>query len=132
MLTHLSLADAASIAEAAARVSRDERAMVEYLGIGKRRGRTPAPLQSLVVASDPRAFESAERADLDARLRLLSPEARRELIALVWLGRSVGLDFAAAMRRARRVPEAAQVGYLLGVPLEKRIPAALGKLGLKT
>ena len=104
--------------------------MVEYLGIGKRRGsRPPGPAPTLVVASDPRAFESAERAALETRLKELSPEARRELIALVWLGRGVGLDLAAALRRARRIPESAQVGYLLGVPLERRIPAALQKLG---
>lgn len=133
MLQHISLAEASAVAEAAARVARDERAMVEYLGIGKRRGqRAQLPAQGLIVASDPRAFESAEREALAARLRQLSPEARRELIALVWLARGVGLDPAAALRRARRIPEGAQVGYLLGVPLERRIPAALEKLGLKT
>ena len=132
MLEHLSLAEALAVAEAAARVGRDERAMVEYLGIGKRRrGLPPGPTKNLVIASDPRAFESAERAELEARLQSLSPAARRELIALVWLGRGVGLDFAASMRRARRIPEASQVGYLLGVPLDRRIPAALQKLGLR-
>jgi len=128
MLEHLARAEALALAEAAARVARDERAMIEYLGIG-RRGRTQATgPRALVIATDPRAFESPERAALEARLRALSPAARRELIALVWLGRGVGLDFAAALRRARRIPEAAQVGYLLGVPLERRIPAALQKL----
>jgi Protein of unknown function (DUF3775) len=131
MLTFLSPAQATEIAEAAARVARDERAMVEYLGIGKR-ARAPLPAYGLVIATDPRAFESNERAELQARLERLSPEARRELIALVWLGRSAGLDIAAALRRARRIPEAAQVGYLLGVPLERRIPAALARLGFKT
>ncbi|HUK58770.1 MAG TPA: DUF3775 domain-containing protein [Stellaceae bacterium] len=132
MLQHLSLAQASAVAAAALRVARDERAMVEYLGIGRRRGaRAPLSPPSIVVASDPRAFEGAERAALETLLREFSPEARRELIALVWLGRSVELDFAAALRRARRIPEAAQVSYLLGVPLERRIPAALAKLGLK-
>jgi hypothetical protein len=128
MLEHLSRAQALALAEAAACVTRDERAMVDYLGIGRRaRARGPSP-RTLVIATDPRAFESPERVALEAQLKALSPEARRELIALVWLGRGLSLDFAAAMRRARRIPEAAQVGYLLGVPLERRIPAALQKL----
>lgn len=132
MLHHLTTAEALAIAEDAARVSRDEKAMIEYLGIGRgRRGAPPDPAQRLVVISDLSAFESVERASLKARLGGLSPAARLELVALLWLGRSIRLDYDAALRRARRVPAEYQVATLMGARLERHIPAALAKLGLK-
>jgi hypothetical protein len=77
------------------------------------------------------AFESDERRHLEQAIEALSPEARRELIALVFLGQRPSLDFAAAMRRTRRVPPPAQTGYLLGVRLERYIALGLEKLGYR-
>jgi hypothetical protein len=135
MLQHLSTADAVVVAEAVGRVSRDEKAMVDYLGIGRRGqspGRGPArgPAITFVRASDPAAFDSAERHALEVLLRGLSPEARLELLALLWFGRGM-VDFKGALRRARRVPEPHQVATLMGARLERHIPAALAKLGLR-
>jgi len=135
MLEFLTVADALAIAEASARRSRDERAMVDYLGIGRRTGRgAPEPLPALPLlrpgAIDLAAFESEERRDLAAALERLAPEARRELVALVFLAKSPASGFAAALRRARRIPPAAQLGYLMGRRLERAVPAALETLGL--
>jgi Protein of unknown function (DUF3775) len=131
MLRALSLAEARAIADLAARASRDEKAMVAYLNVGTRGRRRPAPARLDLVAADPAAFDSPERRRLEARIAALEPEARLELIALTWLARTIGANFARALRQARRVPIAAQTGYLAGKPLERHIPAALDKLGLK-
>ena len=126
MLAALSIADACAIAEAAQRWRRDEKAMLDYLGVG-RRSRAPATLD----ATDLDAFDSPERRTVEALLQELSVEARRELIALVGLARAIGADFNAALRRARRIPPDAQVAYLLGRKLDDAIPVALEKLGLR-
>ncbi|HEY1503243.1 MAG TPA: hypothetical protein VGF92_03030 [Stellaceae bacterium] len=135
MLQALPIADALAIAEASRRRSRDERAMVDYLGIGgKDRSalKTPAPA-SLVIPDtiDLAAFESDERRRLEWAIEALSSEARRELLALVWLAQRPSLDFAAAMRRTRRIPPPAQTGYLMGVRLERYIARGLEKLGCR-
>src|SRR5579863_9553618 len=68
MLQALLIADALAIAEASQRRSRDERAMVQYLGIGKKRGRMAGPVASphlLRAAIDLAAFESPERRQLE-------------------------------------------------------------------
>ena len=133
MLQALQIADALAIAEASRRRSRDERAMVDYLGIGRkaqRAARPQAPVPFVIVDTiDLAAFESDERAQLQQAIERLSPEARRELIALVWLAQRPSLDFAAAMRRTRRIPPPAQTGYLMGVRLERYIAPGLEKLG---
>jgi hypothetical protein len=100
--------------------------MLDYLGVG-RGGRGPATLG----ATDLNAFDSPERRNVEALLLELSAEARRELIALVALARAIGADFDTALRRARRIPPDAQVGYLLGRKLDEAIPIALEKLGLR-
>ncbi|HEX3973612.1 MAG TPA: hypothetical protein VHX19_19925 [Stellaceae bacterium] len=132
MLQALQIADAIAIAEAARRRSRDERAMVDYLGIG-RNGAQAQPLTTLVIADtiDLAAFESDERRSLEQKIAALSPEARRELIAVVLLAQRPSLDFAAAMRRTRRIPPPAQTGYLMGVRLERSIALGLEKLGYR-
>ena len=134
MLEALQIADALAIAEASRRRSRDERAMVDYLGIGRNAARAKAPpsLPLLTVATiDLAAFESGERLRLQQIIERLSPEARRELVALVFLGQHAMLDFAGAMRRTRRIPPPAQTGYLMGVRLERSIPAGIEKLGYR-
>jgi hypothetical protein len=70
---------------------------------------------------DLEAFESDERQRLEAAVARLSPDARRELIALIWVAQRPLLSFEAALRRARRVPPAAQPGYLMGIRLERYI-----------
>jgi hypothetical protein len=74
------------------------------------------------------AFESDERRHLEQAIEALSPEAKRELIALVFLAQRSSLDFAGAMRRTRRIPPPAQTGYLMGVRLERYIALGLEKL----
>ncbi len=135
MLEALAIADALAIAEASRRRSRDERAMVDYLGIGRKPPRAvkPTPSVPLLTAGtiDLAAFESDERLRLQQMIERLSPEARRELVALVFLGQRATLDFAGAMRRTRRIPPPAQTGYLMGVRLERSIPAGIEKLGYR-
>jgi hypothetical protein len=75
------------------------------------------------------AFESEERRRLEAEIARLSPDARRELIALIWLAQRPSLSFEAALRRTRRIPPAAQPGYLMGIRLERYIDEGLRKLG---
>jgi DNA-directed RNA polymerase specialized sigma24 family protein len=135
MLQALRIADALAIAEASRRRSRDERAMVDYLGIGRKGPRTtqappPSPLV-ITETIDLAAFESDERRHLQQAIEALSPEARRELIALVFLAQRPSLDFAGAMRRTRRIPPPAQTGYLMGVRLERYIARGLEKLGYR-
>jgi hypothetical protein len=133
MLSALLLEDALAIADAAARRSRDERAMVEYLGVGRRAPNPDIPAFPQLVrpgAADLAAFDSPERHRLHRLVAGLSAAARQELIALVWIGGSVRWDFARALLRARRIPVGAQVGYLVGRKLERHIPAGLAKLGL--
>jgi len=132
MLRTLSIPEALAIADLAASVSRDEKAMVAYLNVGTRRRDIGARGSLQLVAADPAAFDSPERRRLEARVATLSPEARRELIALTWIAHGIDANFDRAMRKAGRIPAAAQVGYLVGKPLERHIPAALDKLGLKT
>lgn len=134
MLAVLSPAEALTIAEAASRLRRDERAMVDYLGVGRKQrgGALPAPLVLLrAEAADLAAFESDERSRLQDALAALAVEARRELIALVWIAQHPSLSFAAALRRTRRIPASAQVGYLMSRRLEHHIAAGLQKLGYR-
>src|SRR5215831_20216951 len=109
MLKALREEDALAIAEVSRRRSRDEQAMAQYLGIG--RGLAPvkeAPLEGTLLRRsdtlDLEAFESEERQRLEAAIAQLSPEARRELIAL-WLVQRPLLSFEAALRRTRRIPQ---------------------------
>jgi hypothetical protein len=126
MLHLLSIADAVSIAEAAAALARDERAMVKYLGIGRR---GPPGLPRIIpAAADLGAFDTDERRRLRALLEALSVDQRRELIALAWVGKSAALDFATALRRTRRIPPDAQVGYLMSRQLDRTVPAGLERL----
>lgn len=135
MLQALQIADALAIAEASRRRSRDERAMVDYLGIGRKGPRAvkaPTPPPFVITETiDLAAFESDERQRLEQAIERLSPEARRELIAVVWLAQRPSLDFAGAMRRTRRIPPPAQTGYLMGVRLERYIALGLDKLGYR-
>jgi hypothetical protein len=75
------------------------------------------------------AFESEERHRLEAAIAQLSPDARRELIALIWLVQRPLLSFETVLRRTRRIPPAAQPGYLMGIRLERYIADRLRKLG---
>jgi hypothetical protein len=132
-LSALTLAEAMAIAEASAARTRDERAMIDYMGIGRRRRTEGAGQPPLVVADavDLAAFEGGEQRHLRDLVSALSVEARRELIALVWVGQSLSLGFAAALRRTRRIPPEAQAAYLTSRRLEKHVPAALDKLRLR-
>jgi len=89
MLQALRPEDALAIAEISRRRTRDEQAMVQYLGIGRgARANTALPdgtLLRLPGDVDLAAFDSEERRRLEAEIARLSPEARRELIALIWL-----------------------------------------------
>lgn len=135
MLQALQIADALAIAEAARRRSRDERAMVQYLGIGKRRAQaSERPASSTLLRADAvdlAAFESDERRRLEEAIAQLSPEARRELIAVIFMAQRPMLSFEAALRRTRRIPLTAQTGYLMGVRLERYIAPGLERLGYR-
>src|SRR4051794_41872615 len=134
MLQALRAEDALAIAEVARRHSRDEQAMAQYLGIGRGGARAKgARLDGTLLrrpdAVDLAAFESEERRRLESAIAQLSPDARRELIALIWLVQRPLLSFEAALRRTRRIPPAAQPGYLMGIRLERYIAEGLRKLG---
>lgn len=133
MLQALRPEDALAIAEISRRRSRDEQAMAQYLGIGRGARANGAPpdgtLLRLPSDVDLAAFESEERRRLEAAIAQLSPDARRELIALIWLVQRPLLSFEAALRRTRRIPPAAQPGYLMGTRLERYIAEELRKLG---
>lgn len=136
MLKALRAKDALAIAEISRRRSRDEQAMVQYLGIGRRRShaKQAPPFSTLLFrpeALDLAAFESEERRRLEAGIAQLSPEARRELIVLVWLAQRPLLSFEAALRRTRRIPPPAQIGYLMGIRLERYIAEGLRKLNCR-
>jgi hypothetical protein len=125
--------DALAISEVSRRRSRDEQAMAQYLGIGRGARANGAPpddtLLRLPGDVDLAAFESEERRSLEAAIAQLSPDARRELIALIWLAQRPLWSFEAALRRTRRIPPAAQPGYLMGIRLERYIAQGLRKLG---
>jgi hypothetical protein len=134
MLKVLRAEDALAIAEVSRRRSRDEQAMAQYLGIGRGRAHVKeVPLERTLLrrpdAVDLAAFESEERQRLEAAIAQLSLEARRELIALIWLAQAPFLSFEAALRRTRRIPPTAQTGYLMGIRLERYIAEGLRKLG---
>jgi hypothetical protein len=133
MLEALRPGDALAIAEISRRRSRDEQAMAQYLGIGRRaRPNEPPPSGTLFRLPgdvDLAAFESEERGRLETTIARLSPEAWRELIALVWMVQRPSLSFGAALRRTRRIPPAGQPGYLMGIRLERYIADGLRKLG---
>ena len=128
MLQALRAQDALAIAEVSRRRSRDEQAMAQYLGVRAYRPGAP-PLRARPDAVDLAAFESEEGRRLEAAIAQLSPDARRELIALIWLAQRPLLSFEAALRRTRRIPPAAQPGYLMGIRLERYIADGLRKLG---
>jgi hypothetical protein len=133
MLQALWAQDALAIAEVSRRRSRDEQAMAQYLGIDRGARTKSAPLHGTLLRRpddvDLAAFESEERRRLEAAIAQLSPEARRELIALIWLVQRPLLSFEAALRRTRCIPPAAQPGYLMGIRLERYIAEGLRKLG---
>ena len=88
MLQALRAEDALAIAEVARRRSRDEQAMAQYLGIGRGGVRAKgAPLDGTLLrrpdAVDLAAFESEEGRRLETAIAQLSPDAPRELIALI-------------------------------------------------
>jgi hypothetical protein len=111
MLQALRAEDALAIAEVSRRRSRDEQAMVQYLGIGRGARANGAPLDGALLRHqddvDLAAFESEDRRRLEVAIAQLSPDARRELIALIWLVQRPLLSFEAALRRTRRIPPAA-------------------------
>jgi hypothetical protein len=135
MLQALQAEDALAIAEVSRRRTRDEQAMAQYLGIGRGARGKGAPLHGTLLRHpddvDLTAFESEERRRLEAAIAQLSPEARRELIALVWLAQRPLLSFEAALRRTRSIPPAAHPGYLMGIRLERYIAEGLRKLGCR-
>lgn len=133
MLQALRPEDALAIAEISWRRSRDEQAMAQYLGIGRGARANGAPLEGTLLPLrsevDLAAFESEERRRLESAIVRLSPDARCELIALIWLVQRPLLSFEAALRRTRRIPPAAQPAYLVGIRLERYIAEGLRKLG---
>jgi hypothetical protein len=133
MLQALRPEDALAIAEVSRGRSRDEQAMAQYLGIGRGARANGAPLDGTLLRLpgdvDLAAFESEERRRLEAAIAQLSPDARCELIALIWLVQRPLLSFEAALQRTRRIPPAAQSGYLMGIRLERYIAEGLRKLG---
>ena len=135
MLQALRAEDALAIAVVSRRRSRDEQAMAQYLGIGRGARAKGAPTDGTILCRpddvDLAAFESEERRRLEAAITQLSADARRELIALIWLAQRPSLTFEAALRRTRRIPPAAQPGYLMGIRLERYIADGLRKLGCR-
>jgi hypothetical protein len=133
MLQALRAEDALAIAVVSQRRSRDEQAMAQYLGIGRGARAKGAPMDGTILRRpddvDLAAFESEERRRLEAAITQLSADALRELIALIWLAQRPSLTFEAALRRTRRIPPAAQPGYLMGIRLERYIAEGLRKLG---
>src|SRR5690348_5187187 len=104
MLQALRAQDALAIAEVSRRRSRDEQAMAKYLGIGRGARTQGAPLPGTLLRPDDvdlAAFDSEERRRLEAAIAQLSPEPRRELIALIWLLQRPLLSFEPALRRTR-------------------------------
>ncbi len=132
MLQALRAEDALAIAEVSRRRSRDEQAMAQYLGIGRGARAKAAPLDGTLLHRpddvDLAAFESEERRRLEAAIAQLSPDARRELIALSWLVQRPLLSFEAALRRTGRIPPAARPGHLMDIRLERYIAEGLRKL----
>lgn len=129
------------IAEAAAARAREERAVAQYLGLGRRPQRTaerfvqaPLPLIATAGAADLEAFDGDGERRLRRLLAALSVEERRELLALVHYARNPSLGLERAGRRAQRIPPEAQLGYLMSRRLERDIPLALDRLdgGFKT
>jgi hypothetical protein len=118
------------IAEAAAARAREERAVAQYLRLGRQRPRAavPAPLLLPPGAADLDAFDGDGERRLLRLLAALSGDERRELLALVHFARSPSQGFARAMRRAQRIPLDAQLGYLKSRRLERDIPLALDRL----
>lgn len=106
--------------------------MAQYLGIGRgARADGASPDGTLLRFPgdvDLAAFESEERRRLEVAIAQLSPDARRELIALIWLVQRP-LFLEAALRRTRRIPLAAQPGYLMGIRIERYIAEGLRKIG---
>ena len=133
MLQALRAEDALAIAVVSRRRSRDEQAMAQYLGIGRGARAKGAPTDGTILRRpddvDLAAFESEERRRLEAAITQLSADALRELIALIWLAQRPSLTFEAALRRTRRIPPAAQPGYLMGIRLERYSAEGLRKLG---
>jgi hypothetical protein len=135
MLKALSADDALAVAEISLQRSRDERAMVDYLGIGQRNAASRRSLPAFPLlrpaAVDLAAFEGVERQALRDALERLTIEARRELIALIWFAKSPSLTFEAAHQRAWRIPAEAQISYLSGQRIERHVAAGLEKLGYR-
>src|SRR5438045_8544883 len=90
---------------------------------------TPPGIRRLPGDVDLAAFESEERRHLEAAIAQLPSDARRELIALIWLVQRPLSSFQAALRRTRRIPPAAQPGYLMGIRLERYMSQGRGKRG---
>lgn len=127
MLTALTVPQVEAIALAAKARADDVAAMTTYLyPKGRPFGQSFAELDKEVASG---MYESPEKARLTALIEELSPAARSELIAVMWLGRGSEVDFGAALATAiRNVPSAAQVQYILGKPLQKYLPLGLSKL----
>jgi hypothetical protein len=81
------------------------------------------------VMSTLRPLRARSDAALRPRSRRFRPRHDDELIALIWLVQRPSLSFEAALRRTRRIPPAAQPGYLMGIRLERYIDEGLRKLG---
>ena len=96
MLSVLTVSEVLAIAEAATARARDQRAMDEYLYPGSNGF---LPLTPAQIAADAAAgrFDSAERARLEQLVSALSLDARRELMALMLLGRGDTNSFETAM-----------------------------------
>lgn len=115
------------IAEAAAARAREERAVAQYLGLGRWRQAT-APLLLAPGAADLEAFDSDGERRLRRLLAALSTDERRALLALVQYAKDPSLGFERALRRAQRIPPEAQLGYLMSRRLERDIPVGLDRL----
>src|SRR5579872_4677620 len=110
MLSVLTVSEVLAIAEAAIARARDQRAMDEYLYPGSDGF---LPLTPAQIAADAAAgrFDSAERARLERLVSALSLDARRELMALMLLGRGDTNSLETAMSIAKS--SHAAVHYLL-------------------
>lgn len=126
MLTAMSLVQVPAISEAAQARAQDARAMEQYLH-PNRSNDDLSPIDLSEVAD---TYNSIERTKLVEILKALSPSQRKELLALMFVGRGDTADFSAALEQASLVSDDGDVAYLAAKPLQRFLPAAIKKLHL--
>jgi hypothetical protein len=115
MFQALTVSDLRAIADAAAAVMHDDKAMQEYLHPGSTSDDSlgpPIDVSELDREAKAGRFDSPERAHFKELTCALLPEARRELIAIIDVGRDTASDFADGYEQAGDCPEEHQAEYI--------------------